>query len=367
MIKTVSQIGPASAGRERTGDPEIDRRIAMHEAWESNRDQWERPKVAAPDGLRERGYRRASSYGAPLEDNTQLIKWKMREVARGIARRSSLSLAVTRAEVGLAGEAEERKRAKRELDGICKQALEAVGAGDKASIGTSLHHVCELLDLGRDPGHIPEQWQPDVDAYRQLTAGFAMVSVERIVVQDEHRVAGTLDRAVRLTRPLITPTGQWLDAGEVLIGDVKTAQSMDFAGAKFGVQCWVYATGVPYDPVTKRREEWGHPPPRTDWALIFHVPSGQGEAALYWVDLTDAGAAAEVVRAVYDWRGRRGKRLITPGRANVEDFTAACEHATDLDELMRAYRRAVAAGRWDEVLKARFSRRRRELEKAVGA
>lgn len=355
MIKTAS-VGPA------TTDPEAARKFAWRQAIDSNRDQWGRPKVMLPDGSKETGYRRASSYGAPLEDGTLLEKWGKRQVARGIARRGDLGLAVTRAEVGLSGDTEQVKEAKRELNDLCEQAMEAVESSAKATIGTGLHDVFELVDLGRDPGHVPELYQRDLAAYRKLTATvFRVLSSELFVVQDDHQVAGTLDRAVELLVPVVAPDGTVLEPGSVVIGDVKTSGSMDFAGCKFAVQCWAYATGHPYDPITKLRVPWAHLPPRTDWAVIFHVASGSGQARLHWVDLTEAAEAAEDARRAHEWRNRRGKQLITVGSV-IEDFVLTCEYATSTFDLMTAYERAKAAGEWNDLMRQRFTRRRVELE-----
>lgn len=162
-----------------------------------------------------------------------------------------------------------------------------------------------------------------------------------------------------------------IEPGSVMLADVKTAQSMDFAGCKFGVQCWAYATSMPYNPVDKIRLEWGHEAPRTDWAVIIHVPSGQGIARLYWVDLelywVDLklyAQAAEDVREVYEWRNRHGKSGIALA-AEFEDFHTTAATAKSVDELMSAYSRAVQAGAWNEVLKKAFSRRKAELTSGV--
>lgn len=360
MIKGASGATPAAG----FSSPEAERKFRFREAIEKNRDQWGRPKILLPDGSKETGYRRASSYGAPLEDESNLVKWKMRQVARGVSRRSDLALAVTRAEVGLDRTPEEAKKSKTELNDLCEQAMDVVESGAKASIGTSLHDVFEMVDLGQDPGHLPELWRPDLAAYQKLTQIFRVLSSELFVVQDKHRVAGTLDRAVELLVPLAAPDGTVLPAGTVLIGDVKTAQKMDFAGAKFGVQCWVYTTGTPYDPIAKVRTPWEHEPPNQDWALIFHVGSGSGKADVYWVDLVAAAEAAERVRVVYEWRNKLGKALISRGSA-VEDFTVTCEYATSEFDLLAAYERAKAAGEWSELLKARFGRRKAELAAAA--
>jgi len=217
LIKGASNTSPVTPT-----DPEARRRFEFAAAIEANRDQWGRPKVMLPDGSKETGYRRASSYGAPLEDTTALESWKRRQVARGLSRRGDLQLAVTRSEIGLdSSEYDEQKAAKKEIDALCEQAMEVVESGAKATIGTAEHHVFELVDLGKDPGHIPSQWLPDLNAYRELTRGFEVVGVERFVVEDSHQVAGTLDRAVRLRHDTEAPDGTVLEAGSVIIGDVK--------------------------------------------------------------------------------------------------------------------------------------------------
>ena len=370
MIKAASDLG-RPAGPDPNADPKAAYKFACRQAWEENRDHNGKPYVMLPDGSREVGYRRASSYGAPLEDQSALNAWKLRQVARGVARRPDLALAVTRAEVGLDTTPEAHKAAKKELDKLAKESMEAVGSGEKASIGTSLHHVFERIDMGQDPGHVPELWQPDVAAYVELNKCFRVLSAEEIVVQDDHQVGGTYDRVLELLRAM-SVTDKYgnvlavLPAGEIIIGDVKTAQKMDFAGAKFGVQCFVYATGTPYDPIKKLRTPWPHRPPSHDWAVIVHVASGSGKAALHWVNLITYARAAEEVRDVYQWRNRWGKEGITRGSV-VEDFVVTCEYAETVFDLTAAYERAKAAGEWNDLLRQRFSKRKAELIAATEA
>jgi hypothetical protein len=326
------------------------------------RDRWGRPLILLPDGSREVAYRRASDYGAALESAYLLERWKRRQTARGIARRADLALEVTRAEIGLQRGAEEASAAKKELDALVERAMDVVESGAKASIGTALHDVMERVDRGEDPGHVPEQWRADVDAYRELTAGFEVLDTERFVVCDRHEAAGTLDRTVRLSTALVAPDGSVLPAGAVVVGDLKTAQDMHYAGAKFAVQCWVYATGLPYDPVTRARQPWGHDTPRDDWALIFSVPSGQGRATLHWVDLRQAGAAADVASQVYAWRAEGRKMIVA--HPVVEHFPTTAAQCGSVAELTVAYARASAAGAWDDELRGVFSARKSELADA---
>jgi hypothetical protein len=329
------------------------------------RDRWGRPEINRPDGSGKTGYRRASSFGSPLESDFNLQLWAKRQVARGISRREDLAIAVTRAEVDLDHPDPRKSRAaKKELDRLAEAAMEAVQSGAKATIGTAAHHIYERIDLGLDPGHVSPLLTADLAAYRTLvTPRFRMVSVERFVVHDGLKVAGTLDRAAELLCPMTTPDGTVLPVGMTCIADVKTSQDMSFAGCKFAVQCYVYAAGTPYNTATGVREEWGHGTPSTEWALIIHAPSGQGTAALYWVDLTGAKEAAEHALCVHDWRGSRGKGLIS--RAEVveieEDFFEIAANAESTDILTAAYYRAEAAGKWNDVLKQAFSRRKLEL------
>jgi hypothetical protein len=356
------------------------------------RDRWGRPEINPPGGGPKRGYRRASSFGSPLESDFALQLWGKRQVAMGVAKTDHLAIAITRGETrlrdaeaglieakraggrGLKKAAAEAKAAKQELDDLCEAAMKAVGSDAAAEIGTALHHICERIDLGLDPGHIPTVLLDDVRAYIALTRPrFRMVSVERFVVQDELEVGGTLDRAAELLVPMTptddhgNPIGDEIPAGTVLIDDIKTAQDMFFAAAKFGVQNWCYSSGTPYNTKTGMREPWGHPAPSLEWALITHLPSKQGKASLYWVNLTDAKEAAEEACTVYEWRNKRGKKLIT--KAVVveieEDFFDLAANAESVEVLVELSRRASAAGKWNDVLRQAFTRRKNELIESV--
>ena len=339
------------------------------------RDRWGRPEINPPGGGRKTGYRRASSFGSPLESDYNLQLWAKRQVARGVARTDHLAIAVTRAESRLLDAVEknnwrEAKAAKKELDDLCERAMQAVGSDAAAEIGTAAHHIYERIDLGLDPGHIPTVLRADVAAYRSLvTPRFRMVSVERFVVHDALKVAGTLDRAAELLVPMTptddngNPIGDEIPVGTVLLGDVKTSQDMTFAGAKFAVQCYVYASGTPYNTRTGVREPWGHDSPSVEWGLIIHAPSKLGKAALHWVNLTDAAEAAEEANRVYEWRNKRGKNLIT--KAVVveidEDFATLAEYAESVEDLLDLCNRARDVGKWNDELKATFSARKLEL------
>lgn len=361
--------------RPDTDDPVALYAWEMERAWESNRDQWGRPKVQYPDSDRSGGYRRASNYGAPLESTRLLDNWKLRQVLRGASRNQALRLEVTRAELGLEGLSPQIvKAAKKELDDLAQKAMDVVGSSDAAAIGTALHDILEHEDLGRDPGHVPEEFRADVAAYKIASECFRTVSSERIVVEDRYKIGGKYDRCLEVLRPLETYTGFVIEPGQVIMGDVKTSQNMDFAGCKFGEQCWAYANGQPYDPITRERYGWGpyfgdqikkygrgHAPPRTDWAVILHVPSGHGRARLYWVDLEHYGKAVAQTHRVYEWRNSKGKRGIRAVQT-FEDYALTARYATTVDQLDAAYARAVDAEAWTPDLRAIFGARKAQLQ-----
>jgi hypothetical protein len=376
--------------RPDTDDPVRIYSWEMEKDWESHRDQWGRPEVKLPNSRQRRGYRRASSFGSPGESDYLLALWKLRQVLLGATRSQALRLEVTRAERKLLDTNPKIvAEGKKELNALAEKAMEVVGSSDKATIGTALHDVLEHVDLERDPGFIPEEFRPDVRAYEIASECFETVSSERIVVEDTHQIGGRYDRCVRLRRAMLTPppvgakkgaTGIVLEPGTVIIGDVKTSQSMDFAGCKFGVQCWAYANGIPYDPITEERYGWAppadadadeqfrwharygqaHEPPRTDWAVIMHVPSGQGIARLHWVDLEHYGKAIKDIERTYFWRNSGGKKGFNAIQS-FEDYALTAKHARSLGDLQEAYGRAVANDAWTPELKEIFAERKLAL------
>lgn len=314
---------------------------------EIKRDRWGRPLVVPRAGGRARGYTRASTLGSALEDSFGLTLWKQRMTAVGIASRKDLVLA-----------ANASRTDKDKLNAIVEQAMEVAQSGAAATIGTSMHSFAEMVDRGEDPGYIPDEFLPDLNAYRELTEPlFEHVAIEQFCVCDELEVAGTPDRVSRLRRPLTAPTGETIAAGEVLITDEKTSGSMDFGGIKFAVQLATYSRGEAYSIKTGTRTPWPGPV-RQDWALIVHCPSGAGRADLYWVNIAAGWELAQL--AVHVREQRKRKDLVVPATVE-EDFFAVAGSASSIDELNAAAVRALKSGAWNDVLRQAFTRRKSEL------
>lgn len=362
-------------------------RDAAAEKIEVPRDQWQRPKIVRPGGApgdhlkrgKWTGYTRASTLGGTLEDTFGLNAWRLRMSAVGIAQRPELILAINAAAKG----GVDRQDAKKRLDEITELGMQAAQASAKAHVGTAMHAYAEQIDMGHDPGYIPAEFAPDLRAYTELTQPlFEYLHIEQFCVCDELQVAGTPDRVARLKRAMIAPDGQTIPRGARLITDQKTSQKMDFGGIKFAVQLATYSHSLAYDWQSVTRTPWSPDGDvRTDWGIIVHTPSGSGTASLYWVDLTRGWELAKLAVIVREWR--KDKTLVLPAAADCvladdeddddssryhldpDDFVAACEAASSLAELYNLHREAVAVEMWDDVLKQRFSRRKRELEAAA--
>lgn len=343
------------------------------------RDRWDRPLITPlgkPAGTKKVGYTRASTLGGALEDTFGLTAWKLRMVAIGVATRPEIVLAVNAAAKGDRDSYSNKKK----LNDFAEKAMEAAQASAKAHVGTALHAYAEQVDLGNDPGYIPEEYAADLQAYIDITAGLLRHDyVEQFCVCDEIQTGGTPDRVSAVLRPMRTPDGQIIEPGEGIIVDQKTSQNMDFGGIKFSVQLAVYAHSVAYDWQTSTRTPWALKV-RQDWGLIIHTPSGTGTAALYWVDLTKGWELAQLAGVVREWRKHKG--LVLPAaddcvvaddieladdpEAHFEnegprDWPEALAATKNLGELVTLAKECAAAGEWSDVMKRRFTKRKNAL------
>jgi hypothetical protein len=194
------------------------------------------------------------------------------------------------------------KAHKADLNAIADEALIAAKANQAADIGTSLHRMTELADLGDDVSHLPEPFAADVAAYRAGMAahGFTIdpAHVECRMVCDELRLAGTTDRI-----PFVPSIGRHR------ILDLKTGESIELAALGYAVQLAVYAHSVLYDVATGQRT-----PIDLDMttALIVHLPAGQASFTLYDVDVAAGWQAALVCAEIDRWRKRKNLLVAVP-------------------------------------------------------
>jgi hypothetical protein len=222
-------------------------------------------------------YASPSGLGKLIENDAALVKWTQRKALRGIALDPTLY-----AECGQLLQLDEDSEEHRQLaDSIMARAKDLAEASIAADRGTHAHQLTEDADDGRsweERAEAGELLGIDAAVQHELVVawramltdhGLEVLAVEASVVDDLWRTAGTLDRIVRLTRPLRfanTATGEVIviPAGAVVILDVKTSKLAEKGDPftywrGYTVQIATYAQSVPYDTETGERGEWPWP------------------------------------------------------------------------------------------------------------
>ncbi len=221
--------------------------------------------IVETDGKRRKVmYGRPSSFGSALDNPFNLLKWKERQLVLGIAHLEYQTANRTLAKLDLDDKAA--------VDAFVAYAYDAAETSLAADRGTHIHLLLErydidgaidnkLLDAGAQLG-IPEdlQWRI-VDQWVAFRArlGVTALAVEQTVVNDNWRLAGTLDRLDVTSTPILTAYGI-LDGA--FVGDIKTGgltlgnDGQPNYWVKYPVQLAAYVDGVPYDTDTDERGEW---------------------------------------------------------------------------------------------------------------
>lgn len=254
---------------------------------EPDRDRFGRYLLPDPDTAEIRPWTRATTFAQTLSNTFALERWKVRQTARGLAQRPELLASVA------AAHPDDNKA----VDTACEAALEASGGKERARLGTALHSFTEQIDFGAQV-QVPAQWSADLAAYTAACDGAGLIRwpefIERITVVPAIEVAGTLDRIVELA-----------DDDTMAILDVKTGRDLDYAWGEIAIQLACYAHGAAlWDPIGSRWQDM--PEVNQTWALVAHVPAGEGRCTLYQVDI-EAGweAAVRLAAPVRTWRTRK--------------------------------------------------------------
>ena len=257
------------------------------------------------DGKRER-YSRPSGFAKPLDDESALTNWRIDRAAIGVAHSKDLQARY------VAIKLDDRKG----LQQLREDAINAGRGGEAASIGTAIHSMSERFEDPDDDFAPPEPYLSALRAYTLEMArlGLESVMMECAFVTTEYRTAGTADRVYRLTRPLVTPTGEILPAGTLVIGDIKTSKSLEYSMGGFAAQLSLYAQGQLYDVVND--ELLDTPDINQDWGIIAWIPSNQeqGHCEMIWIDLKKGNEAAWLAQMVKEYRKtwRRSEPIRVP-------------------------------------------------------
>lgn len=292
-------------------------------------------KVMRPSDGKLVGYTRVTTYISCLEDTSSLTKWKARIILEGVAAIEETGEATVTARVrdlvhnrdvaiAKARKADRKGKLqtgelatyvegawstfKRELNKLADEVFEVGGGREAATKGTDIHALCDLhdregitavCDLLTD-GKITPADLADVEAYADAIRrlGAKIIETERVVVNDELKVAGRLDRVVMVKLP-----GEQRARRRVL--DIKTGR-VDYGAGKIAQQLEMYAGATGYNLDTHEREDLKLD--RTK-GILLHLPAGTGKATAHVADLTLGRKGNALAAQVRAWRNE-GKRAI---------------------------------------------------------
>ena len=235
-----------------------------------------RPKAVNPTTGREQTWQRASNYASPLDNPHGLIKWKLRELVKGLSLRPDLArMLLTGAVI------EDNSKA----DQIIEAAHAMVALDAKANNGTAVHTALSRSFLGHET---PAEYMPHVSAFAAELKrnGLTPVATEIRLLCVQLGVIGHTDWIVKTSD------------GRYLVLDVKTGRITD--ARKFSVQCKAYAAA---EYIDDGKGGWIPIPFAIDQteSVLAHVDPDTGATSLYRVDLRLGFYGAVLAENVRNW------------------------------------------------------------------
>lgn len=368
-----AEQGVAEVKAALEGDEEFGKPSESPKRWEDDTNGNGQYKVARPTDGKVIGYTRVTTYIDALEDKTMLTKWKMRVLLEGVAAAEELAATAEKGQrvdsptatirdlahrrdvaIAKARKADRKGKLvpgqlatitegawsdfKRAMDALADELFEIGGGREKATKGTDLHALVDLYDsegidaVGAklEAGEITPSDLADVEAYARATKalGLKVVAAEQVVVNDELKVAGRLDRVFLAKLPAIhdPKTGEEIRPADTrakrYVGDLKTG-NVEYSIGKIAQQIRAYAEGQAYDPDTHERSS--HGANRTT-GLLIHLPAGSGRATIHVVDLGVGGQGNKIVGEVRAFRNSGKKAIDT--KVDLVELVAATASET---------------------------------------
>lgn len=217
-------------------------------------------------------YTRASTVAKTLEDTWMLDAWTRRMMLIGLQR--SLALQADLDQLIMEYPATDTGNPARDLrnplNELAEEAQFRAGAKAAAEFGTATHAWCEWVDHGGWIWAVPQMFRPWVIAHRHVLAENGLTVdpnwTERIVLNTQYGIAGTLDRLF------------WNHRGQLFLGDIKTSRGMEYSWLYFAIQLAIYhgashvlsLDGAAWEPM---------PTLDPDTVLVMHLPRDEPQAS----------------------------------------------------------------------------------------
>jgi hypothetical protein len=265
------------------------------------------PYVVNPESDKRERYSRSSKAGNILDDESNLTDWKLRTVVVGAAVRPELMARASVLDPDL------HKKDLREIAELCLVA----GRGERRAVtGSAIHAMFDHIDRGTKwiP---PPQFEELCLAYQRMLSDWGLIpmDIEVQCVNDEFRLAGTLDRRYRTVSTLVAPDGSIIPIGSMIVADIKTGAELEYASGSYACQLTAYVDSMRYNVQTDERHEW-EPESVKDWALIIHADSMGTRVDVYWCDLNAGRIGLRLADEVKQWR-RRSDLLVIGNRLRI--------------------------------------------------
>ena len=257
------------------------------------------------EGIREKTYKRVTSFIDVLEDKSFVQAWCERMVLIGIAEDTGFLTGVLDVDP-------ESREGKDVLNRRAAAAKDLGGANRKSDRGTHLHDLSEAVDRHQAlPAALPDCDVQDMAAYAASTHPFFKIRhMEELVVNEQLGVAGTPDRISQWCGEgdLIAPDGKVIGRDELIITDLKTGR-VDFGALKMAMQLSIYSRSklnIKGSPARADIENINQ-----EWGIIMHLAAGSAKCDLYWADLTLGWEGVGVAQSVHGMR-KVQKRALVP-------------------------------------------------------
>jgi hypothetical protein len=196
--------------------------------------------------------------------------------------------------------------AKDEVKSLLALAEKIGGDEEKSGIGSAIHRLTHLKDIGAEIHYPVQQLEAWLDCYEQaVLSRYDVLDDEVFVVCDDLenpgsdgdlRTAGNFDK---LLRDKVT--------GEVLVGDVKSGRQDDRYAMKPTIQVATEARSHRYSQETGVREPI-HPDLNLSKGVLIHLPfhgGGHPECLVYPLDLDEGWRLAKLSKDITTARKMR--------------------------------------------------------------